>query len=55
LFLRGIRIRFYGGELRASAFSFGSAGSGPNGLMVAVFVGEVKLPEGLSRTVGAEG
>ena len=28
---------FYGGELRANAVSFGSAGKGPNGLMVANF------------------
>jgi len=37
---------FHGGELRANAFSFGSAGIGPNGLRVAIFGGEVKPLEG---------
>jgi len=39
-FLRGIRIRFSGGELRANAFSFGSAGIGPNGDEDGDFPGE---------------
>jgi len=52
-FLRGIRIRFSGGELRANAFSFGSAGIGPNGLRMAFVWGKVNRLTGRGRVSGA--
>ena len=51
-FLRGIRIRLCGGELRANAASFRSAGIGPNGLTIATFGGEVKPQKGRIFFVG---
>ena len=44
---------FYGGELRANAASFGSAGMGPNAMRMAVCWGKVKHNERSRAGAGA--